>query len=126
MRSHVHMIIGTKQDKLENIVKDLKRHTSRTILKAIKENIQESRREWILWMFERAGKKNSNNKKYQFWQQHNQPIELSNNEMIDQRLEYLHYNPVEARIVDKPEHYLYSSAIDYTGGKSYVKITILE
>ncbi len=126
MSSHVHMIIGTKAEKLENIVRDLKRHTSKSILKTIKENNQESRREWLLWMFERAGKKNSNNKNYQFWQQHNQPIELLNNEMIDQRLAYLHYNPVDARIVDKPEHYLYSSAIDYTGGKGYVKITILE
>lgn len=44
--------------------------------------------------FKRAGAKNSNNKVYQFWQQDNHPIELSTNEMIDQRLDYLHENPV--------------------------------
>ncbi|NJK85999.1 MAG: hypothetical protein HC906_08595 [Bacteroidales bacterium] len=63
---------------------------------------------------------------YQFWQQHNHPIELTNNEMIDQKLNYLHNNPVEERIVNEPEHYLYSSALDYSGGKGFVKITIIE
>ena len=57
MSNHVHMIIGTKGEKMENIIRDFKRHTSKTILKAIEENIQESRREWMLWMFKRAGKK---------------------------------------------------------------------
>ena len=46
--------------------------------------------------------------------------------MIDQKSGFLHNNPVEARIMDKPEHYFYSNAIDYAGGKGYVKITILE
>ena len=126
MSSHVHMIIGTKEEKLENIIRDLKRHTSKTTLKAIKENSQESRREWMLWMFQREGKKNSNNTNYQFWQQHNHPIELITNKMIEQRLDYLHNNPVEERIVSEPEHYLYSSAFDYCGGKGLVKVTILE
>jgi putative transposase len=29
-----------------------------------------------MWMFERAGKKNSNNSDWQFWQQHNKPLEI--------------------------------------------------
>ena len=33
-------------------------------------------RNCIPWMMERAGAKNSNVKKRQFWQQHNKPIEL--------------------------------------------------
>jgi putative transposase len=36
--------------------------------KAIEENPRESRKEWMLWLFERAAKKNSNNGKYRFWQ----------------------------------------------------------
>ncbi len=48
----------------------------------MEENPQESRKEWMLWMFEGAGKKNSNNSKYQFWQQHNQPEELSTKHLL--------------------------------------------
>src|SRR5207248_2824214 len=121
MTSHVHLIIGSHKDKMENIMRDLKRHTSKAILKEIENNMQESRRESMLWMFRRAGKRNPNNEIYQFWQQNNQPIELNTNEKIDQRLHYLHYNPVEAGFVDEPWQYPYSSAKDYFGlGKGLI------
>ena len=126
MSSHVHMIIGTKGEKMQDIIRDLKKHTSKAILKAIEENVQESRREWMLWMFERAGKKNGNNKKYQFWQQHNKPIELFDNKIISQKLDYLHNNPVEEGFVNEAHEYKYSSAIDYSEGKGYINVTKIE
>lgn len=116
MSSHVHLIIGRQgEQKLEDIIRDIKKFTSVKIIEAIENNPQESRRELLLWLFERAGKGNSNNTNFQFWQQHNHPIELSTNEMIEQRLQYIHNNPVEAGIVLSPEDYLYSSAINYAG-----------
>ncbi len=60
----------------------------------------------MLWMFRSAGKKNSNNKSYQFWRQDNHPIELDTNDMMDQKVEYIHNNPVSEGIVDHPEAYL--------------------
>lgn len=60
----------------------------------------------------RAGERNSNNDKFQFWQQHNNPIELYNNDVMQQKLDYLHSNPVEAGFVNEPWEYLYSSAKD--------------
>ena len=74
----------------------------------------------MLWMFQRAGKKNPNNKYYQFWQQDNHPLELSTNEMMDQKLEYIHNNPVKAGLVLSPEEYLYSSAKNYAGEMGYL------
>ncbi len=61
MTSHVHMIIGTDQDKMENILRDLKRHTSEKLRSAITNNFTESRREWMLAMMTNAGSANSNN-----------------------------------------------------------------
>ncbi len=69
----------------------------------------------MVWLFKSSGESNSNNKYFQFWQQDNRPIQLSTNKMIDQRLEYLHFNPVKAGLVYEPEHYIYSSARDYCG-----------
>lgn len=66
-------------------------------------------------LFERAGTRNVNNVKYQFWQLHIHPVELATNEMSDQRLNYIHNNPVEAGIVLSVEDYLYSSAVNYAG-----------
>ncbi len=43
-------------------------------------------------------------------------------EMAHQKLDYIHYNPVEAGFVERPEEYLYSSAREYCGGKGLIEI----
>ena len=75
-------------------------------------------------MMRKAGNKNSNNEKYQFWQQHNQPIVLHNNDILEQKLNYIHNNPVEEGFVENPEDYLYSSARDYAELKGIVSVTL--
>lgn len=116
MTSHVHMIIGRNHEaSLAGIIRDIKKYTSVKIIEAIKDNQYESRRDLFMWLFEREGRRNSNNIQYQFWQQNNHPIELSTNTKIDATLDYIHNNPVKAGIVLSPEHYLYSSAINYAG-----------
>ena len=80
----------------------------------------------MLWLMERAGKKNSNNNDYQFWQQDNHPIELWDNYMMDQKLEYLHMNPVLSGFGDRPKAYLYSSDRDYAGEKGLLDIQLIQ
>lgn len=126
MTSHVHLIIGSKGEPMQDILQGHKSVTSRTLKKAIQENPTESRKEWVLWQMERAGKKNSNNQDWQFWQQHNQPIELSTYKIMDQKLDYIHNNPVVAGFVDRPEDYLYSSARDYCGEKGLLDVILIE
>ena len=120
------MVESSNEVPIEDIFRDMKNtHTSKSILQAIEENPQESRKEWMLWMFERAGKKNSNNSKYQFWQQHNQPEELSTKAFaIDQAIDYIHDNPVQSGFVNRAEDFPYSSAIDFAGGKGLVDISM--
>jgi putative transposase len=116
MSSHIHMIIGRHgNESLEGIIRDIKKFTSVKIIEAIRNNPQESRRELFLWLFERAGKANSNNTNSQFWQQHNHPVELSTDEMLQQRMDYIHDNPVVSGVVLSPEDYVYSSAVNYAG-----------
>ena len=67
MPSHVHLIFRSAEADPSGLIRDFKGFTSRKILKTIEENTQESRKEWLLWMFEKAGKKNSNVKNRQFW-----------------------------------------------------------
>ena len=54
-----------------------RRHTSEELHKAIANNKTESRKEWMLWLMERAAKKTSNDAKFHLWQPENHPIELS-------------------------------------------------
>ena len=46
--------------------------------------------------------------------------------MMDQKLDYIHENPVKEGIVQKPEDYLYSSARDYAGMKGLVEIEFMD
>lgn len=61
MTNHVHLIIGTEGNKMEDILREFKSFTSRELKEAIKNKIQESRKEWMIWMMERAGKLNKQN-----------------------------------------------------------------
>jgi putative transposase len=125
MSNHFHIIARAGEGKdLSDILRDFKKHTSREIIKAI-DDPRESRRGWMLWLFRSAGQRNTNNVNYQFWQQDNRPIELTSNEMMEQRLKYIHENPVRAGMVRQEEDFIYSSAIDYAGGKGLIDIEIL-
>lgn len=126
MTNHVHMIISSKEEELSNIMRDMKSYTSITLKKVIAENTNESRKKWMLRMMIQAGTINKNNKGFQFWQQHNHPILLDSNKLIDQKLDYIHNNPVKAGFVENPEDYLYSSAKDYAGIKGLIDIELIE
>ncbi len=112
MPSHVHMIAAATTGTLSAILRDLKEHTSKEIIKAIKENQRESKREILLQQFLLAGKESSQKQMYKFWQSGNHPIELYSDKFITQKETYIHMNPVEAGIVSKPEYYRLSSASD--------------
>ncbi len=113
MPSHVHLIFRSTNEDPSGLIRDFKRHTSKKVIEAIQNNPQESRKEWLLWMFERAGKKNATTTKYQFWQQHNKPIELWSEKVIKQKIDYIHKNPVENGFVLNPEDRKYSSARNF-------------
>jgi REP element-mobilizing transposase RayT len=126
MTSHVHMIIGSHKEPMQNIMRDLKRHTSEVLRKTIEQSKSESRREWMLQMMKEAGTKNSNNRGFQLWRQDNHPIELRDPQKRYKALNYIHYNPVEAGFVEKEEDWLYSSARNYHGLRGWIEVNILD
>lgn len=127
MTNHVHLIIGTDgTNKLESIIRDLKRHTSKELRRTLEENPSESRKAWITWMLKREGNFNRNNNDWQLWQQHSHPIELSDPQRTKQRLDYLHNNPVRAGFVPEAHFWQWSSAFDYSGGKGLLELIFIE
>ncbi|MFN0082002.1 MAG: REP-associated tyrosine transposase [Ferruginibacter sp.] len=123
MPNHLHLIISSPNNNLSDILRDFKKFTSAKIIKAIEENNKESRRNWMLWIFKKAGENNERNNSHQFWQQDNHPIECSTEEILQTRMNYLHENPVRSGLVWRGEDYRYSSAVDYhTTGKGLLKI----
>ena len=126
MPSHVHLIFRDIEQKPEGLLGNIKRYTSQQVQKAIKENPQESRRERLLWMMERAADKESNVHKSMLWQHHNKPIELWSIDVIMQKLYYIHNNPVEAGFIVDSTAWKYSSVINYAGGKGIIDVILID
>ena len=114
-----------KGQKPELLIGDLKRYTSKSIVKAIEENPLESRKQFLLEFFRKEGAKSSNVTHYQFWRHDNKPIELWSNRVIKQKIDYVHQNPVEAGLVYKAQDYIYSSARDYADEKGLLDDIVL-
>jgi putative transposase len=114
MLNHFHLVCSFINNYDPGLVlKNIKSFTAMRIVDAIINNPQESRKEWMLELFEKNGKANKSNFRFQFWQHENHPILLDTPYMLEQRMVYTHENPVRAGFVTLPEHWLYSSAIDY-------------
>ncbi len=128
MTNHLHTICSCNEGKdLGLIWRNIKSYTAMKSIDAIINHPKESRKEQLLQIFEDAGKKSSSNFKYQFWQHENHPVLLESTAMYNQRLNYLHWNPVVMGFVNEPLHWLYSSAVDYfTERKGLLQIDILD
>ena len=109
---HLHMIISTVDKTLSSIMRDFKKFTASQLLKEI-DSPYESRRDWMLELFGQVAERLERARNYKVWQDGNHPELLYSNKFIEQKLNYLHENPVAAEIVENPGDYLYSSARDY-------------
>ena len=109
MSSHVHFIASSENGSLTSILKSFKSFTAKAIRKEISENLQVSRRELFFHQFNYFGKKSKNGER-QFWKHDNHPFYLYSNPMIDQKIDYIHNNPVEAGFVSEAHEWRLSSA----------------
>jgi putative transposase len=110
MSNHLHLICSAKDGEVGKVIRDFKSFTAKEIIRSIDENPQESRKEWLLYMFRYFAKGSSPKCEFQFWQHHNHPVWLESRKFILQRTRYIWNNPVKAGIVSEPQHYIYSSA----------------
>lgn len=126
MSNHLHMIAGTKERTLSmgDIIRDFCKYTSKSIVYAITENSKESRREWMLDRFHFRGMNDSKITNFRFWQEGSYIEAISTRQFYRQKLEYIHMNPVRQGIVDRPEHYLYSSARNYQGERGLIDVIV--
>ncbi|MCK4312234.1 MAG: transposase [Candidatus Cloacimonetes bacterium] len=119
--NHFHLITSGKE--LSNIMSSLKRHTAQEIIQQLKLD----RKEWLLNQFYYFKKKYKKESKYQIWQEGFHPQFMSSNEILNQKIEYIHYNPVKRGFVNKPECWKYSSACNKDWeGNEIIKLDELE
>jgi len=124
MSNHLHLIASASENaKLSDIIRDFKKFTAKKVIEQIQQD-GESRKEWLLRHFQYAGKYDKRIKQYKFRKEDNHALYLHPTEtkIVDQKVDYIHNNPVAEGIVESAEDYLYSSARDYAGEKGLVNI----
>jgi putative transposase len=110
MSNHAHFIFDSIDLPLSDIIRDMKKFTSKKIVEAIENNDLESRKRWLLWLLKKDGN-------IWFWEEGYHGEEIWTKEFFNIKLNYIHNNPVKAGIVEKEEEYIWSSACDYFGNR---------
>ena len=80
----------------------------------------------LLWIFESQGKRGRSKEHIKVWRHENHPVILDRNEIIEERLNYLHENPVRTGVCYTAEDYVYSSAGQYAGREGLLEVEFLE
>jgi len=112
MTSHLHLVVSSTENELQDIIRDFKKHTSKQLIKAI-QDINESRREWMMNKFSYEANRSGRTSNYKLWQDGFHPVILDTNTKLQQRLNYIHYNPIEAGFVKEERDWVNSSYLAY-------------
>ncbi len=118
--NHLHMVVSS--DNLSQVIQDFKRHTAKEILVLA----QQENKLWLLKQFEFFKSAHKRNSQYQVWQEGFHPQSITTEDMLKQKLDYIHYNPVKLGLVDLPEDWRYSSARNYFGQDAVLEIDLVE
>jgi len=106
MTNHLHMIIQVKKpNNLSSVIRDFKQFTTNEIMRLL----ENDNRKHILSLLNKSFYKKAGTIK-QIWQRDNYPEVIQTEKFYNNKVEYIHHNPVKAGYVEKPEDWLYSSA----------------
>jgi REP element-mobilizing transposase RayT len=118
LENHFHFIVQSKQ--LDKDISRFKSYTARQLLLYFeKHNIK-----IILDQLNFYKKAHKFDRSYQFWQEGVHPELISNVDILCQKIEYIHSNPVKRGYVDEAEHWRYSSARVYAGGDGLLDVEV--
>ena len=106
MPTHLHLIPSNESDTtLSDIMRDFRTYTSRKI----REQLESDGRINLLKVFKKSAK-NLQKQDYRVWQDDYHPVALKSEKWFNQKMRYMHNNPVRMGFVELPEHWKYSSA----------------
>ncbi len=117
MENHLHLIAAAAD--LSKEIGDFKSYTARKII----DYLIERKAEKILEQLNALKLKHRTDRNYQFWQEGSHPEQIQDADMMVQKINYLHYNPVKKGYVDEPIHWRYSSARNYADLPGLLEVT---
>lgn len=116
LEDHLHLIAQSA-----DLSRDICRFKSYTA-KQLLAHLQEQQWDTILDQFALYKKANKTDRDHQFWEDGVHPEWIQDDQMMRQKIDCLHNNPVKRGYVDEPTHWRYSSARSYLGQKGLIQI----
>ncbi len=116
LENHLHF--AAQAPRLDKCVASFKSYTAARLIELLKEHHAER----LLARLRFAKKAHKQDREYQFWQEGSHAELLFSDEVMRQKLDYIHYNPVQRGYVDLPEHWRYSSARSYMGQEGLIEV----
>ncbi|MCX6314022.1 MAG: transposase [Sphingobacteriales bacterium] len=114
MSNHIHIIWQALSGHTPSAIQSsFMKYTSHQIL----EYLQKTNHELLVSLIVNKGNRN-----YQVWKREALSIELRSSAVFNQKLDYIHSNPLRAGLCLQNEDYHYSSAKFYNGGEDVFKI----
>ena len=105
MDNHVHLILQS----INNLSDDI-RELKKMIAKQCLDKLKLDNRGWILGLMKTFKKDYKIKSTYQFWEEGSHPQLIQTIDMLNQKADYIHKNPVKRGFVLKEDDWLYSSA----------------
>ena len=107
MLNHLHLIVSYKENTmLPDIMRDFKRHTS----KHIADSLIKDNEKLLLYVFRKAAERHRKKIRYKIWRDAYHPKAVFSEKFFNQKLRYIHTNPVKKGFVSRAEDWKYSSA----------------
>lgn len=116
LENHCHFVLQSEE--LDRDIRRLKSWSARQLIQYLADNNVRQ----ILEQLAFYKKAHKGDRAYQFWQEGVHPELIQNDEMMRQKIDYIHYNPVKRGYVDAPEHWRYSSARNYAGEAGLLEV----
>ncbi len=116
LENHCHLVV--QSNALDRDIARYKSYTAKQMIQYLsKNNIRQ-----ILEQLAFYKKAHKNDRAYQFWQEGVHPELIQNDEIMKQKVDYIHLNPVKRGYVDKAEDWRYSSARNYSGQQGLLEV----
>ncbi len=116
LENHLHLIASAP--KLSQAMKSFKMYTARQII----DLLEDHRANVLLEQLRALKLRHKTESEYQVWEEGSKPKQIQSDDMMLQKLEYIHHNPVKRGYLDDPVHWRYSSARNYAGMPGLVKV----
>jgi len=116
LENHLHMVV--QSDDLERDMARFKQFTAHNLLAYLKAH----QVKLILDQLAFYKKAHKQDRVFQFWQEGYHPEWIQNSDMMRQKIEYIHANPVKRGYVNDGRHWRYSSAANYDGAEGLIEV----